>query len=162
MRRRGALVERIVDLSRLAPDREAELPAPPENYVDVRFESGESGLLDMSLHHGAVWADVLRSLQRRRQPAYVVIDPETRLITELLLPFRVTVGSIDAIEDGLVVELIISHAPHYLFRSNEDFDELRKTLEVAKERQATVLVTETDEHEIVDIRPVDESPESLA
>ena len=71
----GAVVERIVDLSRLAPPRAAEVPAAPETYLEVRFESGESGLLDMSVHCGVVWADVLRSLQERNQPAYLEVDP---------------------------------------------------------------------------------------
>jgi hypothetical protein len=161
MRDRGALVERIRDLSRVAPARAGEAPGAAETYLEVRFESGQSGLLDMSVHRGAVWADVLRSLHERKQPAYVEIDPETGLITELLLPLRFGVGRIEPSEEGLMVELIFSHGRHHLLRSNEDFDELRETLEAAKKRKTAVLVTETDEHEIVDVRPLDEPAEGL-
>lgn len=156
MRARDALVDRISDLRRAAPAHAAKAPGAPENYLEVQLDGGQSGLLDMSVHRGAVWADVLRSLQERNEPAYIEIDPETGLITELLLPVRFTVGRIEPSEDGLLVELIISHGRHHLLRSNEDFDELRATLEAAKERGTAVLVTETDEHEIVDVRPLDE------
>ena len=161
MERRNARVERIGDLSRPSPERAAEAPGPSENYLEVRLESGESGLLDMSVHRDAVWADVLRSLQERDQPAYVEIDPDTRLVTELLLPIRFSVGRIEPAEAGLVVELIVSHAPHRLRRSNPDYDELRGTLEAARERKRRVLVTETDDHEIVDVRMLDEPAETM-
>jgi hypothetical protein len=146
-------------MSRLAPGRAGETAAPPRARLEVRLAGGESGLLDMSVHRSVVWADVLRSLHERQQPAYLEVDPESRLITELLVPLRVTVGRIEPVEDGLVVELIISHAPHYLLRSNEDFERLRKILEAACERSTPMLVTETDDHEIVDVRPAVESAE---
>ncbi len=160
MELRNAIIDRILDVARLPVSRAAEAPGPPENYLEVRFESGESGLLDMSVHRDAVWADVLRSLQERNQPAYVEIDPETHQVTELLLPRHFTVGAIEPTEDGLEVELVISHGRHVLRDSSPRFQELRETLEAAKERNAPVLVTETDEHEIVDVRALDESAEA--
>jgi hypothetical protein len=158
--RQDAVVDWIVELSRLAAAREAEEIAGRRAYLEVRLGSGESGLLDMSVHRSVVWADVLRSLQQRKHPAYLEVDPDTRLITEVLVPLRVTVGRIEPIEDGLVVELIISHAPHYLRRSNDLFEELRATLEAARDRNTPLLVTETEDHEIVDVRPLDEPAES--
>jgi hypothetical protein len=106
---------------------------------------------------GAVWADVLRSLREQDQPAYVEIAPDTGLITELLLPLRFTVGSIESTEVGLEIELVVSHARHRLRRSNPDFDELRESLEAARESGEPMLVTETDDHEIVDVRRADET-----
>jgi hypothetical protein len=159
MERRNAIVDRIRHVARLPASRAADAPGPAENYLEVGFESGESGLLDMSVHRDAVWADVLRSLQERSQPAYVEIDPETHRVTELLVPRLFTVGRIEPNEDGVQVELVISHGRHVLRQSNPRFRELRETLETARERNAPVLVTETDEHEIVDVRELDESAE---
>jgi hypothetical protein len=159
MERRNAIVDRIRHVARLPASRAADAPGPAENYLEVGFESGESGLLDMSVHRDAVWADVLRSLQERSQPAYVEIDPETHRVTELLVPRLFTVGRIEPNEDGVQVELVISHGRHVLRQSNPRFRELSETLETARERNAPVLVTETDEHEIVDVRELDESAE---
>jgi hypothetical protein len=158
--RKDGRVERVSELSRASPARAAQAPGPPENYLEVQLESGETGLLDMTVHRDTVWADVLRSLQERNQPAYVEIDPATGQVTELLLPIRFSVGRIEPEGEGLLVELIVSHGPHRLRRSNPDFDELRGTLEAAKERRRRVLVTETDEHEIVDVRMLDEPAET--
>lgn len=161
MRGRNSLVERVSDLARVDPARAAEAPGRPENYLEVRFEGGQSAFLDMSIDRSGVWADVLRAVQRRKQPAYVEIDPETGLINELLLPLPFTVGRIEPEEDGLAVELIISHGGHHLRRSNPDFEELGEKLEAAMRRKTRVLVTETDEHEIIDVQPMDEPAEAL-
>lgn len=156
MERRNALVEGISDLGRPAPERAGEMPGAAEDYLEVRFESGRSGLLDMREHRGAVWADVLRSLHEQNEPAYVEIDLETGEITELLLPRGFIVLRVDPVEDGLAFELHLSHGAHYLRRSHPDFEELRAVLEQARERRTQVLVTETDDHEIVDVRTLDE------
>ena len=87
----------------------------------------------------------------------VEVHPETHLITELLLPLPFTVGRLEQIEEGIEVELIISHARHSLFRANDDFEQLLKELEEAHQQGITVLVTETDDHEIIDVRPLDAS-----
>ena len=59
------------------------------------------------------------------------------------------------------MELSISRAPHYLRRSNDEFEELRETLEAANQRKAPMLVTETDDHKIIDVRPLHESAEAF-
>ena len=125
------------------------------------MESGASGLLDMSVHRDVVWADVLGSLRERSAPAYLEVDPSTRFIVELRVPIRVTVARIEPFEEGLIVELVISHAAHYLRRSNDDFEELREILEAAHRRQSPLLVTETDDHEIVDARPPADAAEAV-
>jgi sugar phosphate isomerase/epimerase len=108
----------------------------------------------MTADRSRIWADVLRSLSESGQPAYVEIDPETSAITQLLLPIPYRVQRIAPARDGLEVELVISHARHYLRKSNPRFEELRKALEAARAAQAPVLVTETlNEHEIIDVRP---------
>jgi hypothetical protein len=153
--RHNGIVERISEVEGIAPERAVEVPR--FHVLEVRFAGGQAGFIDMRDLRGAVWADVLRSLREQDQPAYVEIAPDTGLITELLLPLRFTVGSIESSEVGLDIELVVSHARHRLSRSNPDFDELRERLEAAHESGEPMLVTETDDHEIVDVRRADET-----
>ena len=127
-----------------------------ENLVSVTFANGDVGYLNTSGHRDRLWADVLRSLQEQRQPAYVEIDPRSRSITQLLQPKALTVSDIRPLDKGpdLEVELAISHARHVLRRNHPRFAALRKLLRSAREEQTPVWVTETlDTHEIIDVRP---------
>ena len=125
--------------------------------VQVVIGDGHRGQLDMRDPRAHVWIDVLTSLHATGRPAYVEIEPDTQRITELLLPLRFLVGGIRRVDDGLEVDLVISHARHYLRRSNERFDELRAVLEAVFESRVPVLVTESsDVHEIIDVRPTGE------
>jgi hypothetical protein len=159
--RPNALVDDVRELSRALETHEAPPDRPARQYSTVTFAGGRQGLLDMTVRRSAVWADVLQSRRETGQPAYVEIDPDSGLITKLLLPNRYTVSRIEpSSDDGVEVELVVSHARHYLRRFNPDFDELRQTLEAALEHGTPVLVTETlDEHEIIDVRPLDEPTE---
>jgi hypothetical protein len=131
---------------------EARLAAPRQ-HVTVTFGSGRKGLLDVSQYQGRVWADVLQSLQETGQPAYVEIEPDTGLITQLLLPRSYSVIALRREKDRLEVELDPSHAIHVVMRSNPHYAEIAKTLERARERGAEVLVTEgVGGPEIVDAR----------
>ncbi len=152
----NALVDGIRDIS---PPVEALVVRPgqtPLRFVTVNFQSGRSGLLDMKIPRSAVWADILDSLRQANQPAYVEIDPATNVITELLIPLTVRIGDLTptATGDAVEVELIVSQARHYLRRTNPDFQQLLNTLRAAKEQGTAVLVTETDDHEIIDVRPL--------
>jgi len=123
------------------------------NYATVSFGGGRRGLLDLTEHRSRVWAEILESLREARSPAYVEIDPQSSLITELRLPKPYRVGRIARVPEGLQVELIVSHARHSLSRSNPDFEDLREALEEARKKGSEILVTETDRHEIIDARP---------
>lgn len=122
--------------------------------LTVTFADGRQARLDLTDYRSRVWAQVLQNLYHAGQPAYVEIDPASRLITQLLQPLRFTVGDISKVDGGLQVDLIISHGRHYLRRSNPDFDTLREALENARKRRTPVLVTETlNEHEIIHVQP---------
>lgn len=155
MSRENALVDGIRTLSKATGFTASLGDKSPSQFVEVKFESGRSGLLDTSIPRSAVWAEVLDSLSKANQPAYVEIDPKTNFVTELLCPLSASVEAITEIADGVEVELIISHAKHYLRRTNPDFQELLNTLQAANEQRTMVLVTETpDQHEIIDVRPL--------
>lgn len=157
----------IVDnVKELLPATEALLATrrlkPTGQYMTVGFKGGRSGMVDTTTTRGSVWVKVLDSLRRSNEYAYVEIDRETNIITELLLPLRVRVGAVeqDNAGDRMRVELIISHARHYLKRANPDFKNMLATLQTAKEEGTTILVTETqDSHEIVDVRTLPQQPQ---
>lgn len=122
-------------------------------HVTVTFASGRTGLLDVSQHKGRVWAEVLQSLRETGQPAYVEIEPDTGLITQLLLPRSFTVTAFRRQKDRIEVELNPSQAIHVVMRSNPQYAEISRALEQARKSGARVLVTEgVGSPEIVDAR----------
>lgn len=133
-------------------------------FVTVQFQTGDIGLLDMSLPRTRIWYEVIASMRQSNNPVYVEIDPETNVITELLIPLRVKVGEMVPSEENrkdLKVELIISHAVHHLRHANPQFKKLAKQLMNAKQKGLKVLVTERpDEHEIIDVRISSDSLDS--
>lgn len=139
-----------------ADERLGRVPVPHRRVI---FGDGRSGLLDLSLNRSRIWGEVLESLRDSGQPVYVEIDPESNIITELLLPIRFLVGAVEPLDDGVRVDLIVSQARHYLRASNPDFEEFRRLLETARDTRTPVLVTETvDDREIIDVRPTGEGP----
>jgi hypothetical protein len=146
----------IDDVASLSTGLEARMAAGGQQ-VTVTFASGRKGLLDVSQYQGRVWAEVLQSLQATGQPAYVEIEPDTGLITQLLLPLNCTVTALRHLKDRLEVELNPSHAIHVVMRSNPHYEEIAKALEQARKRGARVLVTEgVGSPEIVDARLLQE------
>jgi hypothetical protein len=101
-----------------------------------------------------VWASVLDSMRQAGTLAYVEIDPATREITNLRVPLTVGVEQITPVANDMAVELVISHARHFLRRANSDFAQMLEALERARDNKTLVAVTETDDHDIVDVRPL--------
>lgn len=98
--------------------------------------------------------DILEGLRLMRLPVYAEVDPETRGITRLLIPLVTRVTAIAEAGPGeFRVDLEASHARHRLKRENRYFDELLETLRAAMAKNASLIVTETDNHEIIDARP---------
>jgi hypothetical protein len=122
--------------------------------VEVRLVDGSWGLLDLGIPRSRIWAEVLASLRDTSQPAYLEIEPDTHVITELLMPIASQVQKITETADGdLQVDLVRSHARHFLRRSRPDFPTLRAALEKAQGDERQVLITETDDdHSIFDVR----------
>lgn len=122
--------------------------------ITVNFRGGKSGYLDMSVPRSAVWADILESLSLENQSAYVILDPDTDEIIELQIPQKLNVGEIGKPdkEGDVEVELIISSALHFIRKNNPNFSKLLKALQDAKAKDIPVIVTENDDHEIIDVR----------
>lgn len=150
-----ALVDTVSN--RLQATEATAIRQAQRQLMTVSFQGGQSAFLDTVNPRSQVWADVLDSVQQTNQPVYVEIDPATNVITQLLVPLVVQVASLNLAEAGdeVEVELVISHARHYLRRSNPDFQYLLTTLQAAQAQGTTVAVTESPtDHEIIDVRPL--------
>ena len=145
----------LVDFIVSAPPESARAPlgAGPQ-YITIAFQTGRLGRLDLSKPQAAVWASVLESMHQASLLVYVEIDPSTNEITNLLVPLTVGVESVTRARDDMEIELIISHAKHFLRRANPDFRRLLELLEEARTNKTLVAVTETEDHDIIDVRPV--------
>jgi hypothetical protein len=145
-------VVRIEPQQGKARARRAEGGAPT---AFVHFAGGAVGKLDLSSPRDRAWQEVLESLQKSKQLAYVELDPQTSFLTSLLLPQSYTVLAVrDDAHGGLELELEISHAVHRLTREHPRFQELRTLLIDAMRSKARLLVTESiEDSTIVDVRP---------
>jgi hypothetical protein len=134
-----------------------ELP----NKVTVHFRTGHTGLLNMKDHRAVLWVKIIERLARENRPVYVDIDEESNVITNLLIPMFYKVARLDLDEhENLMVRLQPSSAIHAVLRSDPNFEFMRATLQSALDEDSNLLITETrDEHEIIDVRKPENSPE---
>jgi hypothetical protein len=94
-------------------------------------------------------------------PVCLEIDPETSAVIHLLIPHVARVVGIRPIDaDLLGVELEPSHGRHVLSHGAQDFAELEEQLRVAQHARAQVILTETDDHEIIDVRDFSTEPQA--
>lgn len=128
--------------------------------VAVDFETGVSGILDMDNPRAVVWAQLFDLQQRNKKPVYVEIDPETQIITRVLIPETSRVMSLEAMDNEDVdVVLFRAQARHYLNRGHPKFQEMLDALTNAKDNDLEVLITATRyHHEIIDVRQPPKEP----
>jgi hypothetical protein len=143
----------------IAKVKDLKGPYVESERLTVEFHGGQFAHLAPG-RRAAAWRSMLEYTQQYGLPAYVEADPETNVITRVLIPMRATVAGFDAASDGDVeVRLIESHARHQLLRSNPDFGDMLNALEAARAAGEVVLVTSTrDEHEIIDVREAPSGP----
>jgi len=103
---------------------------------------------------------ILEGLSTQRMPVYLEIDPATSTITRLLIPHVTRVVSLRPVEDGLDVELEMSHARHVLRRGAPDFAELERQLRESMRSGGVIIVSEDDAHNIIDIRAYTPGPDA--
>ena len=128
------------------------LEAHPDGFT-IEFRGGETALVKPGKRAPAL-LDMLEDLRAQAAPVYVETQGRAVAITRLLIPDIVKVAEVRETTDGDVdVMLFPSHARHRLARQSEDFEELLAALVAAHEDDAWLLVTETDDHEILDVRP---------
>lgn len=148
----NAIVSRVVRFEPPLDRPAAEMRRVPPG-LGIVLEDGRRVRLDEDDPRSTGRLQVLDGLRRQRLPAYLEIDPATSLITRLRIPMVVRVTGIRETEPNrLDVELHPSHARHVLRRDAPDFEELETQLRDALQTRAWVVVTETDAHEIIDVR----------
>lgn len=127
--------------------------------ITVNFEGERTAVLPIG-KRAAVWREMLEFTRQSNLPAYVEIDPETTVITRVLIPMRVRVVALEQSAGGdAEVKFIESHAGHHLLRTNPDFSDMLNALEAVRGTETPVIVTSTrDEHEIIDVRVAPPSP----
>src|SRR5262245_43863095 len=137
---------------------EPPLDRPPDELlrtgrgISIELEAGRRVRLEPADPRSAGYARILNALREHRRPVYVEIDPNTLAPTRLFIPLVSRIVRLHAIDDGIGVELEMSHAAHVLRRGNPDFDEIEKQLREALRTSGTVALTEDDAHNIIDVR----------
>ncbi len=151
---RNAIVAPVVRISPSVTKRGVDMlrEATPDGF-SIDFEGKQAARL-LPDERAAGVLEILEELRKMGAPVYVEIHPETKAIIRLLIPLVAKVADISEVTGKEIhVELEISHALHVLNQSTPDFDEILKTLRAAKENKTLMIITETDKHEIIDVRP---------
>ena len=131
-----------------------------EGGFTVELEGGRRARIDRAEKNAGGMARVLDGLRELRRPVYLELDPTTDVITRLLIPHVTRVASVDPIDAGVLsVELEQSHARHVLRSNTPDAGDLEMLLREASRDFSPVVITETDAHEIIDVRPYTFGPE---
>jgi len=162
MSKPNSIVDKISSIS-LHKEISSELTAGSALQVKkVEFQGGKSALLDTNVPLSKIWAEIIESHHERNMPVYVEINPDTNLVTELLLPKEIEVSSLKQTSTGdYEVMFRNTAAIHYLKKENPDFSIMLDTLKNAQEKKIRLLVTDTDiDHEIIDIKAVKNSSRS--
>lgn len=141
-------------ISRIDPP--LSIRVAPSGGRTVYFSDGRFARLDSANPYSIGYGEILDDTRQTGIPVYIEFDLRTNAITRLRIPLVVTVSDIIHTESGqLLVELEISSARHTLSPSNPNFNRLLVALENARQHHAQVIVTETEDHEIIDVHPVE-------
>ena len=131
-----------------------------EGGFSIELEGGRRARIERTDKNAGGLTRILDGLRQLRRPVYLELEPATTAITRLLIPHVSRVSSIDPIDTGVLsVEFELSHARHLLRSSTPDAGELETLLREASRNFSPVVVTETDAHEIIDVRPYSFGPE---
>lgn len=99
---------------------------------------------------------VIESLAEQQRPLALELDGDGR-IARLFLPHVSPVIGVRVIDRGaLGIELAASHGRHVLRDSHPAFAELERAARDAAASGATVILTEDDAHDVLDVRVLDE------
>ena len=153
---RSVIVDRVQAATGAAAETAAE-----RRYAELAFGGGQTARIALEDERADAWLAAVETMAAAGIPAYVEVDADSGIVTELLVPIAVRVGEIRDSAEAVEVELVISQARHRLLRREPRFDELLRTLERARADGTPVLVTERlDEHTIIDVRSLPEDMRS--
>jgi hypothetical protein len=126
----------------------------------VELEAGRRVRLDPANPRSEGFRQVLDGLRHQKLPVYLEVDPATSIITRVLIPHVTRVVDVREAQDGLDVEIELSHARHVLRRSSPDFAEFERRLREAMKAGDVIALTEDDVHHVVDIRAFKPGPDT--
>lgn len=150
---RNAIIAPITQITPSVTKRGLEMlrEVSPEGF-SIELEGKQTVKLAAD-ERAAGTLEILEELRKIGSPVYIEIHPENRTITKVLIPL---IGKIERLsetkENNVTVEISISSALHFLNKSNPDFEEILKNLRTAQDTKALMIITETDRHEIIDVR----------
>jgi hypothetical protein len=153
MARNRAIVDLITQITPPV-ERPAEraFAANPDGFR-LQFRGGESARL-LRGETAAAMLDLLDDLRRDGTAVYVELADDGDAIVGLRIPALVKVAETREVPSGDVdVVLFPSHGRHTLLRVAEHFTETLDALNNAHDKDEWLLVSETDRHEIIDVRP---------
>lgn len=144
-------------IGKISPATKAAQARSKERYVSVTLASGDTVRLDMKDKRSNIRFDILNLLKKNKKAVYVKTGVRSDTVTDLLIPFNASVRDLTATASGdIIVEFVLSAAPHYLKPGHPDFKQMKETLETAKKKALEVQITETqDEHEIIHVQMLD-------
>jgi hypothetical protein len=159
MPKQNAFLGKITNLSPLKETLAKKPAQETVRTVKVKFEGNLTGLLDLSYPRASTWEKMIGYLQKNNRPAYVEIDPETKIITKFYIPEAARVWNINSKgEEVVYVKFYTSSARHYLRRNHPDFPAMLEALQKAMESNTAILVTSVHhDYEIIDVRPLPSS-----
>ena len=162
MLNKNAIVSAVIRIEPPLERPPAEMLRADEG-LSIELEKGRRVHLDPDDPRSPGFAEILNGLSKHHLPVYLEVDPQTSAITRLLIPQIARVVGIRPFEpDALAVDLEPSHAVHVLRPDTPDRVELERRLLDAERAGATIVLTETDNHEIIDVREYTPGPEEPA
>jgi len=145
------VVTRITPSVEQKPTQEAA-EANRDGFL-VEFRGGETARV-MPGPLAAAYLDLLEDLRRQGNPVYVTVAADGGAVTDLMIPRVMKLVDLRQTGRGEVeVEFFPSHARHTLKRDSEAFKALLDALSSGDRDDGWLVVTETDRHEIIDVRP---------
>ncbi len=134
-------------------DREPSEMLGSDEGVSIEIDDGSRVALDPSDQRSAGFISVIDRLRDAGRPVAFELDAVGR-IARLFVPHVSPVHRVNPLDRGvLAVDLVASHARHTLRDSNPNFATIELALREATQSGATLIITEDDGHNILDVRP---------
>lgn len=136
----------------LEGDQAADRTLREGQSVDVELDDGRRARLTPEDPRSVGFAALLYGIHREQRPVYLEVDPGTQAITRILVPHVARVIDISRAAGAIEVTLDESHARHFLPAEATDAEEVEGALRGAHERRTQMIITEDDQHRIIDVR----------
>jgi hypothetical protein len=150
------VVDRIVSVGEAGSNTATFDVIPPE----IKFRGGQSARLDPLHPRAAAFAEALNTLQQHGLHAWVAVDTQTGMISNVRVPLVDHIRSVVEMPDGDVEVLLeVSASMHVLRKGNSDRGRLLEALKDFAASGNVAAITEDDEQGIIDVRSAADPPQ---